>query len=92
MKRRINIRLQARQAAALDEAAEARGVSRAELIRQFIDDGIGPEAVDLEADLAAIDASFGAMRDAGDFQSIARGPDDRSSHLRRSASRRPSRP
>lgn len=89
MKLRTNIYLEATQAAALDEAAEARGISRAELVRQLIDSGIGAEAsIDLEADLAAIDASFGALSGANALQTTARGPDNRSRHLQRVASRR----
>lgn len=52
MKRRTSIYLEEAQAAALDQAALARGISRAELVRQLIDKGIGGSASDLEADLA----------------------------------------
>lgn len=86
MKLRTNIYLEARQSAALDEAAEARGISRAELIRQLIDTGIGAGAsIDLEADLAAIDDSSGALSRANSVETIARGPDDRSRHLQKVA-------
>lgn len=92
MKFRTNIYLEARQATALDEAAEARGISRAELIRQIIDSGLGTEpSIDLEADLAAIDASFGVLSGANDFQTVARAPDDRARHLQRIASQRAAR-
>jgi len=50
------------QAAALDRIARAKGVSRAELIRELIDRAIGRHyATNLVADLAAIDGSFGAL-------------------------------
>lgn len=89
MKLRTNIYLEAKQSAALDDAARARGISRAELVRQLIDRGIGPDAaVDLEADLAAIDASFGVLGDVDAFQDVARGPDARSRHLENMASKR----
>jgi hypothetical protein len=82
MKRRTNIYLEVRQSAALDDAAEARGISRAELIRQLIDRGIGADvSADLAADLAAIDASFGALSGDDALETVARGPDDRSRHL-----------
>jgi hypothetical protein len=92
MKLRTNIYLEARQAAALDEAADSRGISRAELVRQLIDNGIGAAAsVDLEADLAAIDDSFGALSGVNTFQALARKPDDRSRHLHKVATRRAAR-
>lgn len=92
MKLRTNIYLEARQSAALDAAAEARGISRAELVRQIIDRAIGAgAAVDAESDLAAIEASFGSLAGAGDFDTVARGPDDRSRHLHKIASRRAAR-
>lgn len=82
MLQRSNIYLEERQAVALDRAANARGISRAELVRELIDRGIGDStAFDLEADLAAIDASFGVLSEAADLQVVERGPDDRSRHL-----------
>ncbi|HEY7279196.1 MAG TPA: CopG family transcriptional regulator [Trebonia sp.] len=60
--KRTNIYLAESQAAALDRVAEAEGVSRAELIRTLIDRAIGGHpGADLEADLAAIDSSFGVL-------------------------------
>ncbi|MGH7687579.1 MAG: ribbon-helix-helix protein, CopG family [Candidatus Dormibacteria bacterium] len=92
MKVRTNISLDPRQTAALDEAAEERGISRAKLVRQVIEKGIGASAAgDLEADLAAIDASFGALRATNALDALERGPDDRSRHLQNVASRRASR-
>lgn len=89
MKLRTNIYLEEAQAAALDQAALARGISRAELVRQLIDKGIGDRASsDLEADLAAIDASFGALSGDDALNVVTRGPDDRQRHLQRVATRR----
>lgn len=85
MKLRTNIYLESRQAHALDEAAKAQGISRAELVRQLIDRGIGGPPRDLEADLAAIEASFGALRDVDDVFAPVRSPDDRARHLHRIA-------
>ncbi len=82
--RRTNIYLGEEQSAAVEDAARARGISRAELIRQLIDSGLsGTGLADLESDLAAIDESFGAIADSGDF--VARGHDDRARHLDRIA-------
>lgn len=82
--RRTNIYLGEEQSAAVEDAARARGISRAELIRQLIDSGLsGTGSADLEADLAAIDDSFGAIADSADF--VARGDDDRARHLDRIA-------
>jgi Ribbon-helix-helix protein, copG family len=62
--KRTNICLADEQRAALEDLARARGISRAELIRQFIDRSITtPGTADPEADLAAIRESFGVMRD-----------------------------
>ena len=82
--RRTNIYLGEEQSAAVEDAARARGISRAELIRQLIDSGLsGTGSADLESDLAAIGESFGAIADSGDF--VARGDDDRARHLDRIA-------
>jgi hypothetical protein len=86
---RTNIYLEEAQAAALDQTALARGISRAELVRQLIDKGIGDSASsDLEADLAAIDASFGALSGDDALNVVPRTPDDRQRHLHRVATRR----
>ena len=82
---RTNIYLESKQVDALDEAAKARGVSRAEVVRQLVDRGIGGTARDLEADLAAIEASFGALRGIDESVAVVRAPDDRARHLRRVA-------
>ena len=85
MKLRTNIYLESRQAGALDEAAKAQGISRAELVRQLIDRGIAGPALDLEADLAAIEASFGALREVDGLVAPVRAPDGRARHLNRIA-------
>lgn len=60
---RTNIYLDERQAQALDRRAAADGVSRSELIRRPLDRALRGGADDLEADLAAIEASHDALRD-----------------------------
>jgi hypothetical protein len=77
--KRTNIYLADGQAEALDRVAEAEGVSRAELIRGLIDRAIVSQpGVDLAADLAAINGSFGVL--AGQ-EAFARGPDERMGYL-----------
>jgi Ribbon-helix-helix protein, copG family len=84
--KRTNIYLGEAQSAALDQVAHAQGISRAELIRQLIDAGIGAAGTaDLDADLAAIQESFGVLRD--EDIPLVRGPDERARHLNRMASR-----
>ncbi len=88
--KRTNIYLGEAQSTALEQVAHAQGISRAELIRQLIDAGLSaPGTADLDADLAAIRESFGALRDQ-DIP-LARGPDERARHLERVASRDPRR-
>jgi hypothetical protein len=89
MKLRTNIYLEEAQAVALDHAARAQGISRAELVRQLIDKGIHDSvSSDLEADLAAIEASFGTLSHGDAVSVIAREPDERARHLDRVAKRR----
>jgi hypothetical protein len=77
--KRTNIYLAEGQAAALDRAATAEGVSRAELIRELIDRAIGGHpGADLAADLAAISDSFGIL--AGQ-ETFARVRDQRMDYL-----------
>jgi hypothetical protein len=84
--KRTNIYLGEAQAEALDQVAHAQGISRAELIRELLDRSIGAAgAADLDPDLAAIRDSFGVLRD--DDVDLGRGPDERSRHLDRLASR-----
>ncbi|HET9080001.1 MAG TPA: ribbon-helix-helix protein, CopG family [Trebonia sp.] len=81
--KRTNIYLAESQAAALDRAASAEGISRAELIRVLIDRAIGGQAgTDLAADLAAIDSSFGVLAGQEPF---SRGRDQRTDYLDRLA-------
>jgi hypothetical protein len=80
--KRTNIYLDEGQSAALDQMARTKGISRAELIRQFVDQSLSRSgAADLDADLTAIRDSFGVARDE-DF-SLGRGFDERSRHLSR---------
>ena len=81
--KRTNIYLAEGQAEALDRAAQAEGVSRAELIRALIDRAIGGQpGADLTADLAAIDGSFGIL--SGE-EMFSRGRDERMDYLDRLA-------
>jgi metal-responsive CopG/Arc/MetJ family transcriptional regulator len=61
--RRTSVYLDERQAAALDRRANTNGVSRSELIRRLLDLALRGDVDDVEADLAAIAASHGALRD-----------------------------
>lgn len=84
--KRTNIYLAEAQSAALDQVAHARGISRAELIRQLIDARISAAgAADLDADLAAIRESFGVLSD--EDIPLDRGPDERAQYLDSVASR-----
>ncbi len=76
---RTNIYLERRQTEALDRLAAAERVTRAEIIRRLLDRALVGED-DLASDLAAIDASFGAL---ADVDVPARGEDDRQRHLDR---------
>ncbi|MGI8613254.1 MAG: CopG family transcriptional regulator [Nocardioidaceae bacterium] len=78
--KRTNLYLDEHQTAALDEVARAAGISRAELVRRLVDQGMAGGPADLEADLDAIEASFGALDDA---PQPARGTDARAAHLSR---------
>ena len=81
--KRTNIYLAEGQAVALDRAAEAAGVSRAELIRELIDRALGGDpGTDLAADLAAINTSFGVL--AGQ-EAFSRTRDQRMDYLDRLA-------
>jgi hypothetical protein len=84
--KRTNIYLGEGQSAALDDIARAQGLSRAEVIRELIDRELGGAASsDLEADLTAIEGSFGVL--GGDEEAfLDRAPDDRAAHLNRVAS------
>lgn len=45
----------------LDARAEAGGVSRAEIIRRLLEQGLTADEVDLDCDLAALEDSFGVL-------------------------------
>jgi hypothetical protein len=77
---RTNIYLDERQCALLDELAASEGVSRAELIRRFIDRALAGKDEDLARDLAAIEGSFGVL---ADMKPPGREPDARAGHLDR---------
>ena len=84
--KRTNIYLGEDQSAALDAMARAQGRSRAEVIRELIDRELsGSGSADLDADLIAIDGSFGVLSDDDAF--LERGPDERAAHLNRVAGR-----
>lgn len=77
---RTNIYLPDRQTEALDRLADEEGVSRAEIIRRLLDRALGNADDDPATDLAAIDESFGVLRE---FDTADRGPGDRERHLAR---------
>lgn len=81
--RRTNIYLADEQCSALDELARSTGKSRAEIIRQIVDQAIASDQQDLDADLLAIEESFGALADDGVI--FERGSDERMRHLDRIA-------
>ena len=74
---RTNIYLEREQTEQLDRLAAIEGVSRAEVIRRLLDRALHG-ADDPTSDLAAIDASFGALAD-GEW--AERDADDRQRHL-----------
>ena len=77
---RTNIYLDDRQLEQLDRLAAGEGVSRAEVIRRVIDRALAAGDDDMSADLAAIDASFGA---APALEVPVRGSGDREERLAR---------
>ncbi|MGH9066798.1 MAG: CopG family transcriptional regulator [Acidimicrobiales bacterium] len=78
--RRTNLYLDEAQTVAIDEIARAEGISRAELVRRLLDLGIGGRSTDLDADLAAIEGSFGVLDKP---ETVSRGHDDRAAYLDR---------
>jgi hypothetical protein len=78
--RRTNIYLEPRQCEALDRRAAEEGVSRAELVRRLLAQGLEGGRRGLEADLQAIRDSFGALLDG---VAPERGPGRREQHLER---------
>lgn len=78
--RRTNIYLDEQLTATLDRLAEQEGVSRAELIRRLLNRALASADESLASDLAAIDDSFGALRD---IDVPVRRPTGREEHLAR---------
>jgi plasmid stability protein len=78
---RTNIYVTDEQRAALAERAAAEGISTAELVRRLIDQALFGTSEDLADDLAAIDVSFGALRDV-EFE-VDRADGQRGVHLDR---------
>lgn len=77
---RTNIYLDDRQVLLLDRLARQESVSRAEVVRRLVDQGLHGTHASLDADLDAIDRSFGAL---ADVEPPRRGADDRQAHLDR---------
>ena len=84
--KRTNIYLDERQTAHLDRLAEQEGVSRAQVIRRLIDRALAGADASHTADLAAIEAAFGAV---ADIEPATRGPGEREKHLAATWRRRP---
>jgi hypothetical protein len=85
--RRTNIYLEDAQSEALEEASRLEGISRAELVRRLIDQGMSEgSSSDIDVDLAAIEDSFGVLLGAdgvAEGHGLERGVDDRARHLDR---------
>ena len=75
--RRTSIDLDEAQTVALDELAANQGVSRAELIRRLLAEGLAGRKRDLTVDLAWIEASFGVA----DVDAANRSPGTREQRL-----------
>jgi len=80
---RTNIYLTPELRDALDARARAEGLSRAEVIRRLLDRALHDEVDDLRADLAAVDESFGVLRD--EPVDVDRSDGARGAHLARIA-------
>lgn len=61
--RRTNIYLGEEQTTRLDLLAKQEGISRAELIRRFVDGALAGTDRTVDVDVSAIEESFGALRD-----------------------------
>lgn len=81
--KRTNIYLEESQSAALDEKADAAGISRSEFIRRCLDQALNEGATDRDAVLAAVRASFGVCAEDDPDELIPRGSDERAAHLER---------
>lgn len=78
---RTNIYLAEDQIAALDQVARDLGVSRAELVRTYIERGLSVAGDSIDDDLTAISDSFGVL--GPDAAAVPRGAGDREQHLDR---------
>ena len=75
---RTNIYLDEGQTSRLDGIARQERVSRAEVVRQFIDQALAGRGSSVTSDIEAIQASFGVARD---IETLSRGGSDRERHL-----------
>jgi len=82
IRRRTNIYLDDEQCEALDARASAQGVSRAELIRRYLDEALGRGRDDLDHDLALLEETFGALAGV-DIEQPGRDVDERQADLDR---------
>lgn len=78
---RTNIYLSENQIAALDQVARDLGVSRAELVRAYIQRGLSVEGDSIDDDMTAINDTFGVL--GPDVAAVPRGTGDREQHLER---------
>ncbi|MCL2849117.1 MAG: ribbon-helix-helix domain-containing protein [Micrococcales bacterium] len=77
---RTNIYLDDRQVQLLDQLARQEKASRAEVVRRLLDRGLAGMDTSLDADLDAIDLSYGSLVDV---EHSPRGDDERQAHLDR---------
>lgn len=77
--RKVTVTLDATAVDAIDQLAGDEGISRAVPIRCLLDRALGGTERDLVVNPEALDASFGALRDAVE----PRGPGEREAHLGR---------
>lgn len=82
--KRTNIYLEERQTTALDEVARRTGITRAEVVRRYVDRGLGEDVDSVEDDLAAFDTTFGVLSGGdGEGQPTERDDGARQKDLRR---------
>ena len=79
---RTNIYLEERQAVALDQVARRQGVTRAAVVRRYVDQGLTSEQDDVEGDVAALQESFGVLAHE-DGVAVERSDGERARHLER---------
>jgi metal-responsive CopG/Arc/MetJ family transcriptional regulator len=75
---RTNIFLEERQTAVLDRIAADGGVSRSVVIRELLDEALFGRGDSTSEDIAAIEASFGVLKD---FEPLDRGTTERDRYL-----------